>query len=302
MQRGTTTMDRELPVKLSEHEIAERGETIATKMLRVKALRKKRREDFRNMSAQIDAELDNIETLAETIVNGMENRKQAELFVDQVRDAEAQETLAAVAEGIEIEGNGEAKADSEKRFHRDGALCRKDPCKRRHLTAEQLRANEIVPEGEEIGSVTQADGEAKRPEVGSPCPGCDQPIASAMEAVKGLCESCQLSKGGDPLEGTPQAAPADTEGGGGEGAQQEGEPVALDMRGDETTATPIEDGAGINGDEAEEDDPRARCSGCSAVLNADEVMSKLGLCAACVAAAGGEDEHAAHDGLVGGEA
>jgi hypothetical protein len=185
MQRGTTELDRELPVKLTEHEIAERGETIAAKMLRVKTLRKKRREDLRSINAQIEAELDTVQSIAETIMGGVEARKQGDLFVsDEVvpSQGEAAAALAEVAERVEPV-----------LYHRDGAICRKDPCKRRHLSAEQLDKAGIVREGKQPFEPSEAESDP-RPK----CSACGT-VLTAMEVVKklGLCETCQVE--GEPV-------------------------------------------------------------------------------------------------------
>lgn len=284
MQRGTTTMDRELPVKLNEHEIAERGEVIASKMLRVKQLRKKRREDFRNMTAQIDAELDNMQQIAETIMSGVEARKQSDLrFGDEVVPSQTEATEALA----EVEKRASERPTE---YHKNGEICRRDVCKRRHMSAEQCRAAGIVIEGDPIAP----EGEGKPAvAVGSPCPGCDKPLETATEAVKGLCETCQTSKGGDALEGTPQAAPpAD-----GETNPAEGETEQPAGETDEAASETVD-----------ADDPRPRCSSCTVVLNADEVEKQIGMCQGCIDQAGGEDAPAtpepdtAETPALGGEA
>jgi len=198
MARGTTVMDRELPVKLTEHEIAERGESIAAKMLRVKALRKKRREDLRSINAQIESELDNVQQIAETIMSGVEARKQSEMFVgDEVvpSQTEATAALAQVAKLVQ--------------WHRDGAMCRKDPCKRRHLTPEQLDKAGVVREGQPIEPEAEAPTQV--------CMGCGADITglSATERVKGMCEGCQVQPHEDvelpSAEGDEPESPTDEE-------------------------------------------------------------------------------------------
>jgi len=269
-------MDRELPVKLTEHEVAEKGESIAAKMLRVKKLRKTRREHFKNMTAQIDAELDNMEQIAETIVAGTEARKQGDMFVDDEVVPSQGEAAAALAEV--------AKRAPE--YHKNGELCRRDVCKRRHMTAEVCRAQGIKVEGDPL--VPETVAAAITLALGSPCPGCEKPLESAVEVLKGLCETCQTQKPGeDPLAGTPEAAPTVNAEGTIEGA---GPAVQSGME--------LVDYSAI-----EADDPRPRCSACNDVLNADEVAKGHGLDQKCIDAAGGEsvtteptrDEHPPED-------
>lgn len=51
------TMEREVTVKLTTEEIAERAETMAGKMLHVEALQAKKKADGKSTQALIDAEL-----------------------------------------------------------------------------------------------------------------------------------------------------------------------------------------------------------------------------------------------------
>lgn len=288
MQRGTSTMDRELPVKLTATEIQERGESMAAKMVRVKTLRKKRRDDLRAINAQIEAELDTVQSIAETIMSGIEARKQGDLFVgDQVVGADpnvptTEESAQALAKVAETAGESPAV------FHKDGKICRKDPCKKRHLTALQCRTNEIVPEGDEIGSVPQseapaaetneASGETSAPAgetesaegetiaPSSACIGCGKDLAelSAMERAKKICEECQLAKPADvPLE-------------------EEAAAVASIV-------------GGVLQDVIEADDPRPRCQNGGELLTALEVLAGHGACQNSIdtgSCAGAEGEQA----------
>lgn len=271
MQRGTTEMDREVPVKLTEHEVAERAEIMSAKLLRVKALKRQRREAHRNLTAQIEAELEEANRIARVVAEGIEARKQSELkYGDEVVPS-ASEATAALAE---LEKRSQERAPE---YHKNGELCKRDVCKRRHLTLEQARAAGIKVEGDPI-TPEGAEGEGKPTlAVGSPCPGCDKNLETATEALKGLCESCQTSKGGDPLEGTPQAAPAPP-------AEGETNPAEGE------TETPSGETNEASGETTSaDDDPRPRCSAGGEVLNADEVAKGLGLCQACIDAAGGDD-------------
>jgi hypothetical protein len=78
-----TTMEKPVPVRLTDPEMADRAQEIAAKILHVKVLRKKKRDDARNVQALIDNELDLVEVLADTITGARELRKQGELFADQ---------------------------------------------------------------------------------------------------------------------------------------------------------------------------------------------------------------------------
>jgi len=183
MRRGTTEMDAELPVKLNEHEVAERAESMASKLVHIGTLRKKRREDLRSINALIETELDEVQRLARTIVDGVEARKQADLrFGDEVvpSQVEATEALAHVAEIVE----------PAKRWHRDGALCKADNCRKRihYENADVLRTNGVVVEGDPLEPEQPAQISAQL------CIGCGANITglSAIERVKGVCEGCQM--------------------------------------------------------------------------------------------------------------
>lgn len=91
------TMEQEVSVKLTVEEIAERGETLAAKMLHVEHLRRKKREDGKSTQALIDAELDECERLARVICDQEELQKQGDLFVD---DEVATRALAGVAAAV----------------------------------------------------------------------------------------------------------------------------------------------------------------------------------------------------------
>lgn len=94
MGEQQTSMEREVSVKLTVAEVAERGETLAAKMLHVEHLRTKKREDAKSIQALIDTELDECSRLARVISDQEELRKQGELFVD---DEGATRALAKIA-------------------------------------------------------------------------------------------------------------------------------------------------------------------------------------------------------------
>ena len=99
MRKGAT-MDDEVSVKLTVEEIAERGETIARKLIHIGAMRKQAKEAAATSKALIDSELDEVERLARVIGEQEELRRQGDLRFDQVPSpAEAQEALAKVAAG-----------------------------------------------------------------------------------------------------------------------------------------------------------------------------------------------------------
>jgi hypothetical protein len=78
-----TAMEKPVPVRLTDPEMADRAQEIAAKISLVKVLRKKKRDDARNTQVLIDNELDQVELLAEAITDARELRKQGELFADQ---------------------------------------------------------------------------------------------------------------------------------------------------------------------------------------------------------------------------
>jgi hypothetical protein len=99
MRRNATLpeMERPLPVRLTDSEMADRAQEIAAKISLVKVLRKKKRDDARNTQVLIDNELDQVELLAEAITDARELRKQGELFVDQETATRA---LAQVGQAV----------------------------------------------------------------------------------------------------------------------------------------------------------------------------------------------------------
>lgn len=83
----------EVPVKLSDEELLERGENLAVKMLHIETLRTKKKNDAKRTQGLIDEELEEAARLARVITGQEEARKQGDLFVgDQV----ATEALAKV--------------------------------------------------------------------------------------------------------------------------------------------------------------------------------------------------------------
>lgn len=185
MQRGTKVTDPELPVKLTDEQMIQRAQIMAGKLTRIQALRKKRREDLRSINALIESELDEVQRIANTIITAEEMRKQSELHFDEdprnqervePTAGEAQDALAKVAQLAEV---------MPPKFHAKGERCDKNPCRRRHLSEEQLRANGIEPEG--------AAETAEEEDVRAKCTGCNA-VLTATEVVKklGLCESCQV--------------------------------------------------------------------------------------------------------------
>lgn len=269
MQTGSK-MDTMVPVRLSDDDIRERGELLAQKNIQIGALRKKRREQLRSINAQIESDLDECDRLSRIIQDGVEARKQGDLFVgDQVvRDPaatqEATEVLAEVAAMTE---------ERPTRYHGDGALCKRDTCRRRrHLTLEQCQTNGIVAEGQPIGDTGELapapEDREEEPESDGPpqCVGCNEEL-TAMEIVKklGLCEKCQLQK---PEEVNVREPEASSE-------VDEIEAVAEAIEPDGPSADVTED---VDFGE----DPRPRCSECHGVLTPDEVSAELGMCSTCV--------------------
>ena len=90
-----TKMDETVAVPLTESEIAAKGEQMASKIHAVDRLRKKKAEKAKELQALIDIELDELKRLADSVEQGVEDRKQGDLFVG---DQEATEALAKVGE------------------------------------------------------------------------------------------------------------------------------------------------------------------------------------------------------------
>lgn len=88
------SVNAEVFVRLDDAKKAELAESMASKIQRVEQLRTKKKVDAKATQAQIDAELDNLASMARIIADDGENRKQGELFVG---DGEAQSALAEVA-------------------------------------------------------------------------------------------------------------------------------------------------------------------------------------------------------------
>ena len=89
------SMQTEVPVKLSDEELLERGESLAQKMLHIETLRDKKKADAKRTQGLIDEELEEAARLARVITGQEEARKQGELFVG---DLVATDALAQVAE------------------------------------------------------------------------------------------------------------------------------------------------------------------------------------------------------------
>lgn len=75
-------------VKLSEEELAERANDMATKVEHIRVLRAKKKSDAKATQDLIDEELDELEAMASTVLDGEEEADQADLFVDAKRKAD----------------------------------------------------------------------------------------------------------------------------------------------------------------------------------------------------------------------
>lgn len=276
--RGTTQLDRELPVKLTPDEIEARAESIAAKLIHIGSLRKKRREDLRSINALIESEMDEVERLARVISDGVESRKQADIrFGDEVVPSST-EAGAALAEVMKVAGDA-----TPQRFHRDGGLCRKTNCRKKvHHTAEALRANGIQVEGDELMPEvpTQVLCGAAATVMIQNGDGDDSITYSCDEHVRSLqAENFVSMQAYDGAE--PQACrgwkPA----------------VVPELPAEEEDVEAIEDEqievdgfeASGDGDQAVEgeadEDVRAKCAGCGTVLSPTEIVKKLGRCETC---------------------
>lgn len=111
MRKGSA-MDEEVLVPLRPGELLERAKVLAAKVQDVAILRKKKTDDARATQALIDAGLDEMERLARVISAGEEDRKQGELFVDQVTVDQAQATAVLAEIGRRVEGGNGADTEA----------------------------------------------------------------------------------------------------------------------------------------------------------------------------------------------
>ena len=88
-------MSQEVPVKLTDDELLERGKTLAEKNLHIESLQAKKKADAKRTQGFIDEELAEAARLARVITGQEEVRKQADLFVG---DVVATDALAQVGE------------------------------------------------------------------------------------------------------------------------------------------------------------------------------------------------------------
>lgn len=259
MLTGSDVMSRPLWVAMDADERKAHVDSLLRHLERVDELRDQRAKAVKKFAEQIDEELDEVMRLRRVLRDDGRQMTLADATVDDVpaepSKAEATKALADVAQHAERPAP---------RFHKRGELCTNGgPCKRRHLSLDQLHEAGLEPQG------------------GVLCPGCEQNTLTAIEAVKGCCESCQLAKPGDALDGTSEAQTVRCEGCKAEVLQSEA--VLVDERNGVyacSTCAPKYAGEADQGDE----DPRPRCinESCGhAVLDADEVEVGNGICFAC---------------------
>jgi hypothetical protein len=97
MQRGTTVADPELPVKLKDQELLDRGQHLAEMISQRAALVAAKASENKKRQGEIDEMDDEIARLARVISEGFENRSQMDLFSDQLSPDESKRRLAEVA-------------------------------------------------------------------------------------------------------------------------------------------------------------------------------------------------------------
>jgi len=273
MQTGTTVMDKPLWVPMDAEERKGHVDQLLRHLTRVDELEQALSAFQKKQRGLISAEMLEIHRLRRVLADDGQQMTLADAKIDDATPTPEQATaaLAEVAKRVE--------------WHKDGKLCASDTCKRRHVPEQALRNAGVESEQPATAETTT--------ETAAPietCIGCGAQLVG-IERIKGTCEKCQTQKPGeDPLAGTPEAAPEQT---------------------DTVTITPesatrmIENIDTILGeqqrpiDPGAEDDPRPRCAACPAVLNADEVEKGLGLCQACIDATAPESDETP---AIGGEA
>jgi hypothetical protein len=97
MQRGTTVADPELPVKLKDQELLDRGQHLAEMISQRAALVAAKASENKKRQGEIDEMDEEIARLARVISEGFENRSQMDLFSDQLSPDESKRRLAEVA-------------------------------------------------------------------------------------------------------------------------------------------------------------------------------------------------------------
>lgn len=104
-------MQTEVPVKLSDEELLERGESLAQKMLHIETLRTKKKNDAKRTQGLIDEELEEAARLARTITGQEDARKQGDLFVGDQAATDALAQVGAAACTCDSEDKGVHKVD-----------------------------------------------------------------------------------------------------------------------------------------------------------------------------------------------
>lgn len=270
MLTGSDVMAKPLWVKFNEEERKERVDALLRQLDRVEELRESKKAADSKFNSQIEEALDEARRLRAVLRDDGKQMSLADAKVDDMpaepTKGEAQEALAEVAKRAERQAP---------RFHKRGELCVSDTCKRRHMTLEQLREGGLEPQG------------------GVLCPGCEKNTLTALEAIKGCCEACQVAKPGDALADAPGAVTC-------EGCKVElpkAEAVLVDElipvyacstcapKWNAEAAVPdvTEHAAELEAAAEGDEDPRPRCTidGCDRVLSAEEVDAGNGVCFIC---------------------
>jgi hypothetical protein len=192
-----------VPVKLTDAQLIERAESIATKLGTVEHLRRKKADDAKSTQALIDTELDEIQRLARVIRDAEEMRKQGELrFDEQPNQAEAQAALAKVAE---VAGAVEAelaevsetptvcgKCGAGVKAFAGGWMCELPTC----TWVAKLIEAEVMPA---VVIYEPTDDEPV-------CDDCGARLANERERVQELCDPCysQAHPGADSINAEKQ--------------------------------------------------------------------------------------------------
>lgn len=362
VSRGTTVMDKPLWVPMDAQERKGHVDSLLRHLERVEQLEAQKAAASKKFKGQIDEEMEEIQRLRRVLSDDGKQMTLAEATVDQVEasqhtrttDEQAANALGAVAEKVD-DGAVEFEPDQRptvcgkcgaavKEFMA-GVMCENNQCdwiarpKGMKLDGTPLEvpcaacggSGVLLEKAEgEDGPGREAPCACKLPKVEEPptgeatiCSSCEKALASAIEKLKALCETCQTSKGGDALEGATEASPLSEQPAtihtGFDPAP--GPDVVVDGAGNVVPFTPDPSDADwvdgktagddepakkrsrrirskIEGAPAEEDDPRPRCKVChQAPLSADDVERGDGMHQACIDVRPESDEHPA----VGGE-
>lgn len=291
MLTGSTVMDKPLWVPMDADERKGHVSSLLRHLARIDELEAKKKAANKKFTSDIEQEMQEVQRLRRVLSDDGQQMTLADATVDQVpgdgsriTEPQAATALAHVADAqdtaaVEFEGEPPTtcwKCGKESREYMAGRLCTDTEC-------DWIAR----PKGMRIdGTPIDAPSEATPAAEHDACVSCGKEL-HGIERVKELCETCQTSRGGDPLAGTPEEARTDE-------AISEPNDQGPQNRPESPREAYTQPGAisspqferahahahSLNADE-ETDDPRPRChiAHCRAVLDADEVEREHGVCA-----------------------